>query len=170
VTEGPYWAGRRDGQTPVPSLHYVEWVAEALRTGKLKIDPAKKIQEPITLQDSCNYIRNHGLTMATREIMSYLAEDFREMAPNKEHNFCCGGGGGLNGIGRYRQQRNVGLRCKLDQIKKTGATQVVAPCHNCWDAIRDMEEEYKAGISWSFLKPLLLKMVEIPEHLQPKEE
>jgi Fe-S oxidoreductase len=170
VTEGPYWAGRRDGQTPVPSLHYVEWMAEALRTGKLKIDPAQKIKEPITLQDSCNYIRNHGLTQATREIMSYLADDFREMTPNKEHNFCCGGGGGLNGIGRYREQRNVGLRCKLNQIKKTGANQVVAPCHNCWDAIRDMEEEYQAGISWSFLKPLLLKMVEIPEHLQPKEE
>jgi hypothetical protein len=33
-----------------------------------------------------------------------------------------------------------------------------------------MEEEYKAGISWSFLKPLLLKMVEIPEHLQGKTE
>jgi Fe-S oxidoreductase len=73
-------------------------------TGKLKIDPAKRIKEPVTYQDSCNYVRNAGLADCAREIMSYIAEDFREMRPCKEHNFCCGGGGGLNGIGRYRQE------------------------------------------------------------------
>ncbi len=60
VIEGPYWAGLTTGKPPVESLHYVEWVAEALRTGKLKIDPAKRIKEPVTYQDSCNYIRNGG--------------------------------------------------------------------------------------------------------------
>ncbi len=169
VTEGPYWAGRKNGQTPVPSFHYVEWAAEALRSGRLKIDPAKKIKEPVTLQDSCNYTRNHGLSESTREIMSYIAEDFREMNPNREHNFCCGGGGGLNGIGRYREQRNIGFKQKKDQILSTGCKLVVTPCHNCFDAVRDLEEVYQVGISWSFLKPLLLKMVEAPEHLQPKE-
>ncbi len=170
VTEGPYWAGLKSGKTPVPSFHYVEWVAEALRTGKLKIDPAKKIKEPVTYQDSCNYIRNGGLGDCAREIMSYIAEDFREMKPCREHNFCCGGGGGLNGIGLYRQQRNTALKVKRDQILATGAKMVVAPCHNCWDAIRDLEEVYKIGIRWTFLKPLLLKMVEVPEELLPQEE
>jgi len=167
--EGPYWAGLKSGQTPIPSFHYVEWVAEALTSGKLKIDPSKRIKEPVTYQDSCNYIRNAGLKDHARTIMSYIAEDFREMDPCKEHNFCCGGGGGLNGIGRYRQQRNIGLKVKRDQILKTGAKLVVSPCHNCWDAIRDMEEIYHIGVRWSFLKPLLLKMVVVPEHLQPKE-
>ena len=41
VIEGPYWAGIKSGQTPVESIHYVEWIAEALREGKLKIDPKK---------------------------------------------------------------------------------------------------------------------------------
>lgn len=172
VIEGPYWVGREDGRPPVPYLHYTEWVAEALRTGKLKIDPAKRIKEPVTLQDSCNYIRNYGLKEVTREIMSYIVEPgyFVEMEPCKEYNFCCGGGGGLNGIGIYRQWRNIGFKVKRDQIKATGAKLVIAPCHNCWDAIRDMEEIYELGIRWSFLKPLLLKMVIVPEHLKPKEE
>jgi len=170
VIEGPYWAGLQTGKTPVESLHYVEWVAEALRTGKLKIDPSKKIKEPVTYQDSCNYVRNAGLGHVAREIMSYMAEDFREMTPCREHNFCCGGGGGLNGIGRYRQQRNIGLKVKRDQILATGAKLVISPCHNCWDAIRDLEEVYKIGIRWSFLKPLLINMIEVPEHLLPKEE
>ncbi|MGP8050177.1 MAG: sulfate respiration complex iron-sulfur protein HmcF [Desulfobaccales bacterium] len=170
VIEGPYWAGRPDGLPPRPYLHYTEWVAEALRTGKIKIDPAKRLKEPVTLQDSCNYIRNYGLADVTREIMSYLVEPgyFVEMSPNREYNFCCGGGGGLNGIGIYRQQRNVGLKVKRDQILATGAKLVVTPCHNCWDAIRDLEEVYELGIQQTFLKPLLIKMAIIPEHLKPK--
>ena len=60
VIEGPYWAGLKSGKTPVETLHYIEWVAEALRSGKLKIDPARKIKEPVTYQDSCNYVRNGG--------------------------------------------------------------------------------------------------------------
>ena len=170
VIEGPYWAGRPDGQPPAEYIHYVQWVAEALRTGKLKIDPAKRIKEPVTLQDSCNYVRNHGLAQYTREIVSYLADDFREMCPNREDNYCCGGGGGLNGIGKFRKQRNQALLTKREQILATGAKLVIAPCHNCWDAIRDMEEEYHMGIKWSFLKPLLLSMVIVPDHLKPQEE
>jgi hypothetical protein len=33
-----------------------------------------------------------------------------------------------------------------------------------------MEEVYKIGIRWSFLKPLLLKMVIVPDHMKPEEE
>ena len=77
--------------------------------------------------------------------------------------------GGFNGIGLFRRQRNQALITKRDQILNAGADLVVAPCHNCWDAIRDLEEEYKIGIEWSFLKPLVISMVEIPEHLQLKE-
>ncbi|MCK5097290.1 MAG: (Fe-S)-binding protein, partial [Desulfobacteraceae bacterium] len=171
VIEGPYWAGRKDGLPPVESIHYVEWLAEALRTGKLKIDPAKRIKELVTIQDSCNYIRNQGLKNATREIISHIVEPgyFVEMSPNKEHNYCCGGGGGFNGIGIFRKQRNKALITKRDQILKTGAKLVLAPCHNCWDAIRDLEEEYKIGIRWSFLKPVIIKMLDIPDHLKPEE-
>jgi len=169
VVEGPYWAGRKDGTTPVRFMHYVEWVAEALRSGKLKIDPAKKLKGPVTLQDSCNYVRNNGLSKYTREIMTYIAEDFREMVPNGDHNYCCGGGGGFNGIGKYRAQRNIALKPKLEQIQATGASFVVAPCHNCWDAIRDMKEVYEESahdLEWSFLKPLLIEMVIIPDHIE----
>jgi Fe-S oxidoreductase len=172
VIEGPYWAGRPDGQPPAPYIHYVQWVAEALRTGKLKIDPAKRIKQTVTYQDSCNYIRNWGLAETAREILSYLVEPgyLVEMTPNKEHNYCCGGGGGFNGIGKFRPMRNKALLTKRDQILATGAKLVIAPCHNCWDAIRDLEEEYHIHIDWSFLKPLLLKMVIIPDHLKPQDE
>ncbi len=168
--EGPYMAGYAGGKPPVEIVHFVKLMSEYLTEGKIIIDPSKKIKEPVTYQDSCNYIRNAGLKDVAREIMSYIAEDFREMKPNKEHNFCCGGGGGLNGIGRYREQRNIGLKVKRDQILETGCKLVIAPCHNCWDAIRDLEEEFRIGIRWSFLKPLLIHMAIVPDHLKPEEE
>jgi Fe-S oxidoreductase len=172
VIEGPYWCGREDGKPPVESIHYTEWLAEALREGKIKIDPEKRLKEPYTIQDSCNYVRNHGIVNAVREIMGYLAEPgyFRPMDPELQHNYCCGGGGGFNGIGMYREARNEALKTKRDQIIATGANLVIAPCHNCWDAIRDLEEEFEIGIRWTFLKPLVLKMAIIPEHLRPQEE
>ncbi len=171
VIEGPYWAGRADGTQPTQFMHYVEWVAQALRNGKLKIDPDKRISVPCTLQDSCNYVRNHGLGKYTREIISYITMPgvFREMSESGDHNYCCGGGGGFNGVGLYRKQRNIALKPKLAQIKATGAELVICPCHNCWDAVRDIVEEYEhpnPTFTWSFLKPLLMKMVIVPDHIE----
>ena len=143
----------------------------ALRKGKIKIDPAKRLKMPVTLQDSCNYIRNHGLAEHTRYIMSQIAEDFREMKCNREDNFCCGGGGGFNGIGKFRPQRDKGLYMKLQQIRETGAKMVISPCHNCWDAIRDMMEVYHVhDIKWSFLKPIIIDMMIVPDHLKPQDD
>ncbi len=73
-------------------------------------------------------------------------------------------------MGLYRQQRNVGLKMKLEQIRATGATLVISPCHNCWDAIRDMMEVYEEhNIRWTFLKPLLREMVIIPDNIKHVE-
>ena len=106
----------------------------------------------------------------TRYIMSQIAEDFREMKCNREDNFCCGGGGGFNGIGKFRPQRDKGLYMKL-QIRETGAKMVISPCHNCWDAIRDMMEVYHVhDIKWSFLKPIIIDMMIVPDHLKPQDD
>lgn len=156
--EGPYLMGREDGKPPAPILHFVEWAAEALRTGKLKVNPAKKLKVPCTFQDSCHYIRNGGLAAVTREIMAHIADDFREMQPHAEYNYCCGGGAGLNGIGIYRRHRDTALALKRKQIADTGAALVITPCHNCWDALHDMERQEPQGLRFSFLKPLLLHL------------
>ena len=84
---------------------------------------------------------------------------------------CCGGGGGFNGIGKFRPQRDKGLYMKLQQIRETGAKMVISPCHNCWDAIRDMMEVYHVhDIKWSFLKPIIIDMMIVPDHLKPQDD
>ena len=97
-------------------------IYEYLRDGRIKIDPHKKIKEPITYQDPCNVSRNGGLWEHARKIIPYIAEDFRDMAPNREHNHCCGGGGGIMPMGPdYKPFRMASGKPKAEQIKATGA-------------------------------------------------
>jgi Fe-S oxidoreductase len=169
--EGPYLAGYSDGKPPVKIVHYVQLLYEYLRDGRIKIDPNKKIKEPITYQDPCNVSRNGGLWEQARKIIPYIAEDFRDMAPNREHNHCCGGGGGIMPMGPdYKPYRMASGKLKAEQIKETGARIVITPCHNCFDQINDLGEEYELGITALSLKEIILETMIIPDHMKLASE
>jgi Fe-S oxidoreductase len=149
----------------------VELFAGYLRDGRIKIDPAKKIKEPVTYQDPCNLSRNGNLAGFGRYIISHLAEDFREMTPNREHNHCCGGGGGFIPMGPpFKKRRMESGRIKAEQIRATGAKIAIVPCHNCFDQIRDLNKEYDLGIQVKSFKELITETMIIPEQFQPKDE
>ncbi len=64
------------------------------------------------------------------------------MTPNGVHNFCCGGGGGFLQAGKPNQRRQYG-KIKFDQIRKTGASYCITPCHNCHSQIHDLKDHFK---------------------------
>lgn len=166
--EGPYLAGYRNGKPPVPVKHSVELFYEYLRDGRITIDPAKKIDVPITYQDPCNVSRNGGLWEQGREIMRYIAHDFRDMSPNREHNHCCGGGGGFIPMGGpFRKRRMTSGRIKAEQIRATGAKIVATPCHNCYDQLSDLNKEYNLGVRIASLKELIVETMIIPDEFVP---
>jgi len=165
--EGPYLAGYPDGKPPVDVVHYVRLLHEYLRSGRIKIDPAKKITAPLTYQDPCNVSRNGGLWEEARKIIPYLAEDFRDMSPNRDHNHCCGGGGGIMPMGpEYKPTRMASGRVKAEQIRSTGAKIVIAPCHNCFDQINDLSEEYSLGVKARSFKEIIVEAMIIPDHMK----
>ncbi|MBW2368647.1 MAG: (Fe-S)-binding protein [Deltaproteobacteria bacterium] len=169
--EGPYMAGYADGKPPVNVVHFVRLLYEYLRDGRIKIDPSKKIKEPVTYQDPCNVSRNGGLWEEGRKIISFIAEDFRDMSPNRDHNHCCAGGGGIMPMGpSYKPFRMASGRVKADQIRETGAKIVIAPCHNCFDQIRDLNETYELGVKVLSFKEILLRMVVVPDRFKPRED
>jgi Fe-S oxidoreductase len=149
--EGPYLAGYQGGKPPVEVVHFVRLMYEYLRDGRLKINPAEKIKEPITYQDPCNVSRNGGLWEEARQIMPYVAEDFRDMSP------------------QYKPVRMASGRVKADQIRATGAKIVVTPCHNCFDQINDLSEEYDLGVKALALKEILVESMIIPDHMRLEE-
>lgn len=162
--EGPYLAGCRDGKPPVPVVHSVRLFYEYLSEGRITIDPDKMIDEPVTYQDPCNVSRNGGLWREGREIIGYLARDFRDMSPCCEYNHCCGGGGGFTLMGpSYKCARMRAGKIKAEQIKATGAKIVIAPCHNCSDQIKELNREYSLGVKVLSFKEIISESVMVPE-------
>ena len=72
--------------------------------------------------------------------------DFVEMTPNGNDNLCCGGGGGQLAMSEYNERRMKISGLKADQIRNTGASIVVTPCHNCVDQLMQTNISYKLGV------------------------
>ncbi len=150
---------------PIPFIHTVEFFYEILKTGRIKI--AQKIKEPTTLQDPCNVVRYRGLGDELRYIINQLCENFIEMTPNYDYNYCCSAGGGLIDAGPpWKSARITGGKVKAEQIKDTGATLVIAPCHTCHKGIEDLMETYNINAHVKFLADAIAECMEIPEHLR----
>ena len=109
----------------------------------------KDLKIKFTLQDPCQLVRKSFGDPAA-DAMRYTIkkvvgeENFIEMYPNKSNNYCCGGGGGFLQSGLKEERRHYGI-LKDEQIKATGATYCIAPCHNCHSQIHDLSEHYGGG-------------------------
>jgi Fe-S oxidoreductase len=57
-------------------------------------------------------------------------------------------------------------KLKADQIKATGAKKIIAPCHNCFDQINDLSEEYELGIKVLSLKEIIVESMIVPDHIK----
>ncbi|MCK5057217.1 MAG: (Fe-S)-binding protein [Candidatus Aminicenantes bacterium] len=140
--EAPEWLSKKYG-FEVRSI--LEVVAGFIRDGKIKLDPAKN-QDLITLHDPCNLVRLGGIVEEQRYILKHAAANFIEMIPNRQKNFCCGGGGGQLSMTRFSERRLKVGKIKSDQIQKTGAKIVASPCHNCIDQLMELNKHYKLNV------------------------
>jgi Fe-S oxidoreductase len=160
---GNRWLGWK--MPPIPIVHAIEFYHDIITQGLVKID--HKYPEPVTLHDPCNVSRGGGLHDKAREVMAAICENFVEMHPNREHNYCCCAGGGVINCGPpYKNVRVEGNRVKADQLedaKKRGATVLVAPCHNCHSGLEDINHGYKLGLQIKFIGDILYEVIDKPE-------
>jgi Fe-S oxidoreductase len=140
--EGPEWLQQT---FPFEVKSILELMDEYLKEGRIQVDPTKNAA-PVTLHDPCNLVRHGGICEAQRRVLRASAANFVEMTPNREHNFCCGGGGGQLAMGRYKARRLEAGGVKADQIRRTKAEVVVSPCHNCVDQLSELNKEYKLNV------------------------
>lgn len=154
-------------ELPFEVMQTGEFWHSLLMQGRIKI--VRKVKEPVTLQDPCNIIRRAGAAEKFRDIVRATCEDFREMTPNKEHNFCCNAGGGLASLSNWAAHKARGNRVKAEQIKATGAKIVITPCHNCSTGIKDVIKFWNLGVKNIFFDELLLATMEIPEEMKVKK-
>ncbi len=126
---------------PFAVLHISEFLAQLKRAGKLELTPLK---ESITYHDPCQISRRGGAAQDARYLLEDFAEDFREMTPTGNLNWCCGGGGGVQAIARAADLRYKVFKIKMDQVEQTGAQTMVSSCSNC----RLTMDESKAHWKW----------------------
>ncbi len=79
-------------------VHLVEFTADLIRNGKLKLDPSRNDNLRVTFHDSCNTARGMGFFEEPRYVLKHVCNNFFEMPENtiREQTFCCGSGSGLN--------------------------------------------------------------------------
>lgn len=143
-------------------VNCMQYACAQLKAGKIPLKD-EKILERITYHDPCNIARAGRITEEPREILKTICADFVEMFPNREYNYCCGGGGGTVSIDEIRQFRTGPLgKRKADQIRDTGAKYVVAPCANCKKQLREVcEDNDLAEVEVVGLHDLLLKVMDL---------
>ncbi|KPJ95464.1 MAG: ferredoxin [Gemmatimonas sp. SG8_17] len=162
VYDGPRWLGWKF--PPVPMVHAIEFYYDLISSGRIKI--REKFKEPITLQDPCNTVRGRGLGGKLRYVMNALCEDFRDVSPNQEHNYCCmAGGGAINCGPPWKTSRMMSNRVKAEQFERTGAQYICTPCHNCHSGIEDIVGYYGLGMHVKFVSELIVQAMEIPAEL-----
>lgn len=146
-------------------IHPIQFFYELLRDGKIRI--AKKIQKTVTVQDPCSIVRSRGLGEMIRYIVRATCEDFKDVNPRFEHNYCCSAGSGVINYGSpWKFIRMEAGRVKLKQFNATGASMVVAPCHSCHKTIEELIHYYKADMNVMFTSELLAQTMEIPEEMR----
>ncbi len=154
---GNRWVGW--GMPPFEVVHALEFYHELLTTGRITIK--EKYTEKVTLHDPCNVSRGRGLHDLARTVVDMTCSDFVEMTPNREHNYCCGAGGGVINCGPpYKTERMNNNRNKADQLKATGAQVLIAPCHNCHSGLEDIVEHYKLGMEVKFLGDIIYETMD----------
>jgi len=151
--EAPNWFQRR---LPFRVKNIIELVDEWVAEGNLVLDPARN-PGPVTYHDPCNITRNGGLIEEPRRILQAAVQEFVEMTPNRERNWCCGGGGGLHSMPEYEDVRVQSGKMKAEQIRETGAGVVATACSNCHLQLSDLDEHYGLGVDCVSLTEVVAK-------------
>ena len=141
------------GKQPFEVSHIAEVVARYLKAGRIRVEK-DRLEGLITYHDPCQSARNGGVIEEPRYVLSQLTSHFIEMTPNREYNWCCGGGGGLVALENEDFREKTG-KIKVDQIKSTGASIVSTGCENCHTQLKFLSDRYKTGVKVEFLTNLV---------------
>jgi Fe-S oxidoreductase len=154
----PNWFGD-DFNFRVRSI--VEVLAEYVQQNRLKLDPSVN-PEPITYHDSCNLARKGGVIEEPRLVLQAITTNYRELTPNREEAYCCGGGSGLVALSEAADIRMMAGKAKAEQVKHSGAQVIVAACENCRLQLGDLSGYYGLGIGVTALADLVVKAMKLP--------
>lgn len=130
---------------PFKVRHILEVIDEYIKDGRITVTPGS-ITERVTYHDPCQIGRNGGIFEEPRDIVKAISSDFVDMTPNREKQWCCGGGGGIVAMEEFNKMRVKSGDMKVKQIRATGATVLACPCENCRLQITELNDVHDLGL------------------------
>ncbi len=97
VPVSPITGTRFENAKSTKMTHIMEFTADLIHNGKLKLDKSRNDHWRVTHHDPCNVARGMGLLEEPRYVINSVCNHFYEMPENtiREQTFCCGSGAGL---------------------------------------------------------------------------
>jgi Fe-S oxidoreductase len=152
------WSGE---PMPFKVSHILEKVDEYIKSGRITVEKGQ-IQGKVTYHDPCQIGRNGGIFEAPRDIVRAITDDFVDLAPNREKQWCCGGGGGIVAMEEFKDARLASGIKKVEQLRATGASVLACPCENCRLQIEDLNKEHALGLEIWQVIDLVVQAMPLP--------
>ncbi len=147
------------GELPFKVTSIVEVIHRYMKSGRIKLKE-KSVSDSVTYHDPCQLGRNGGVFDEPRDILKTIVSDYREMSPTREHNWCCGGGGGLGALDNEDFRIKTG-KPKKEQIVKTGAKIVVSACENCITQLQVIKSGYGLDVDVKYLTEIVCENLDL---------
>jgi Fe-S oxidoreductase len=110
--------------------HATQLLNDLIKEGRINL--TKKVNVKVTYQDPCWLGRRDGEYDAPREVLEAVpGVQLVEMPRNREHSYCCGGGGG-NFISDFLGDgEKAPARARVKEAAETGAEVLAVACPIC---------------------------------------
>ena len=138
VTADPhaYNALKKDYKGLPPVFHISELIAEAVGSGKIRLNGNGDADKIYTYHDPCYLGRHNNMYDIPRDVLDAIPGIQRvEMEKSRDRSFCCGGGGLMLFYEPVEEQRMGQLR--VEMAKAAGANVIVTACPFCMVNMED---------------------------------
>lgn len=141
---------RNDYPEKFPIVHASQFMADALRSGKMKLTGDYLGGKVVTYHDPCYLGRHNGIYEDPRYVLGSIPGiRMREMTRSFSRSFCCSGGGLLLWYENEEEKERMGER-RVRMAQEAGAEVIVTACPFCLinleDAIKTTGNEGKMEV------------------------
>jgi heterodisulfide reductase subunit D len=126
-------------ELPFKIRHITQFVADALKTGKLKI--RKGLKEKLIYHDPCYLSRGVGIIEEPRSILRHIPGiELLEFDRHGLDSRCCGAGGAARKV--YSENAIAMGRLAIDEAVEKKADKLVLGCPACYEKVNEALEGY----------------------------
>ena len=117
-------------------LHHSQFLAELMKSGKLKVKGEVFAGKKITFHDPCYLGRGNDVYEAPRELISSLSGDIIEMKRSKNNSLCCGAGGAQMFKEAEKGEKEINME-RMEDVREVAPDITAVGCPFCMTMISD---------------------------------